>query len=306
MTALLLTLLLSFWAWTPDLDRATLEARYLRAPTDLVEVAGTRLHVRDEGPTDANEPGAAPATTLVLLHGFGASLHTWDDWAPALAQRHRVIRFDLPGSGLSPPDATGRYTDARSIELLLALLDQRGIARADVVGHSIGGRLAWTLAAQHPERVGRLVLLAPDGYASPGFAYGQAPAVPTSFQLMRQVLPRPVLRWSLAPAFADPAHLSDALMQRYFDLMRAPGSRQALLDRMAQTVLVDPAPWLARITAPTLLVWGSQDAMIPPANAADYLRALPSATLVTLPGVGHLAQEEMPARGLAAVLDFLR
>lgn len=303
MTALVLTLLLSFWAWTPDLDRATLEARYLRAPGDLVEVAGTRLHVREDGPTDAPSDGAP---TLLLLHGFGSSLHTWDAWVPALARTHRVIRIDLPGSGLSPPDPSGDYTDARTLQVLTALLDARGVARVRLLGHSIGGRMAWTLAARQPERVERLLLLAPDGYASPGFTYGQAPTVPAVFHAMRWVLPRPLLRMSLAPAFADPGRLDPALTERYFELMRAPGSRQALLDRMAQTVLTDPAPQLARITAPTLLLWGAQDGAIPVANAQDYLRDLKTARLVTLPGIGHLPQEEQPALGLAAVLHFLR
>jgi pimeloyl-ACP methyl ester carboxylesterase len=326
----LFILLLAWWLWTPDLERGVLEARYLRAPGDMVELRGLApeapgvgatsgpprvappaagsaatsvlLHVRDSGPRDA------PA--VLLLHGFGASLHTWEPWTEALAREHRVIRFDLPGSGLSPPDPSGLYTDARSQQLALALLDQLGVARASMVGHSIGGRLAWHLAAEHPGRIDKLVLLAPDGYASPGFDYGRAPEVPASFQLMRQVLPRPLLRASLAPAFADPAQLSEELTARYFDLMRAPGGRDALLARMAQTVLVPPAPLLARIHAPTLLVWGERDRMIPFANSADYLQAIGGARLVSVPDVGHLTQEETsraaPGLALKAVQEFLR
>ena len=292
-----IALLIAFWLWTPDIDRATLEARYLDAPADRVEVAGVRLHVRDSGPKDA------PA--LLLIHGFGASLHTWEPWARTLARDHRVIRLDLPGSGLSEPDPTGDYTDARSEQLLLALLDQRGIERATLVGHSIGGRIAWTFAARHPERIDRLVLIAPDGFASPGEPYGQAPDVPVSMQLMRHVLPRALLRTSLEPAYADPAALTPELVTRYHDLMRAPGSRDALLARLQQTVRVDPRPLLRSIQAPTLLIWGERDAMIPFANSADYLAALPRATLAALPGVGHLPHEEAPERSLAPLLDFL-
>jgi pimeloyl-ACP methyl ester carboxylesterase len=135
--------------------------------------------------------------------------------------------------------------------------------------------------------------------------------VPTSFELMRWVLPRPLLTMSLKPAYADPTRaLSDAMTTRYFELMRAPGSRDALLSRMAQTVLVDPRPVLARIQAPTLLLWGEQDQMIPIGNAADYVQAVPTLTLLRLPGVGHLPQEEdnpaAPGQALQAVVDFLR
>ncbi len=290
--------LVSFWLWTPDKSRAALEARYLAAPGDLVTVAGTVLHVRDSGPKDA------PA--VILLHGFGASLHTWEAWAQALAAaNHRVIRLDLPGSGLSPPDPTGDYTDARTMQLLIALLDQRGLARASVVGHSIGGRIAWTFAAHHPERVDKLVLIAPDGFASPGFEYGKKPDVPVAVKLMRYMLPKPLLRMSLAPAYADPNTLTDAMTTRYHDLMLGPGSRDALIARMEQTTLVDPVPWLRRIQAPTLLLWGEQDAMIPFSNSAEYLKTIANVTLVALPGVGHLPQEETAERGLAALTAFL-
>jgi pimeloyl-ACP methyl ester carboxylesterase len=298
LASMLILLLLAAWLWTPDRDRALLETRYLRAPTDMVTVGGTPLHVRDDGP--ANGP------PVLLIHGFGGSLHTWEPWvAPLVADGHRVLRLDLPGHGLSGPDATGDYTDARSLALITALLDARGIARADVIGHSIGGRIAWTLAARQPARVARLVLVDPDGFASPGFAYGQAPQVPTAFKLMQWVLPRPVLKMSLAPAFANPAALTDDLVTRYTDLTLGPGQRGAMLARMAQTVLVDPVPLLRSITAPTLLLWGAQDAMIPPANAQDYLKTLPDARLVTLPNVGHVPQEEAPEAALVPVRAFL-
>ncbi len=292
---------LAAWAWTPDLPQAELDAKYLRQPGDRVALRalpGVQLHLRDSGPKDG--------PPLLLIHGFGASLHTWEPWAEALSETYRVIRIDLPGSGLSPPDPSGVYTDARSEQLLLALLDQLGVGAVTLIGHSIGGRIAWGLAARHPERVARLVLIAPDGFASPGFDYGQAPEVPASLKLMSHVLPRPVLRMSLSAAYANPDTLNERLTARYFDLMRAPGARPALLARMQQTVLSDPRPQLQRIQAPTLLIWGEQDAMIPFSNAADYLAALPRARLAALPGIGHLPQEEQPGRGLAALQAFLR
>ena len=295
--ALLLALAVG-WLWTPDLDRATLEARYAQGPADFTEVAGIRLHLRDSGPRDA--------PVLILLHGFGGSLHGWEGWVPALSARHRVIRYDQPGAGLSAPDPTADYSDERGIALLAAVMDQLGVRRATLVGHSMGGRLAWRFAAALPQRVDQLVLVAPDGFASPGFEYGQAPEVTVAVQAMRHVLPKALLRMSLAPAYADPAAMTDAQVTRTHQLLLAPGARDAMIDRMRQLVLLPPPPILATIAAPTLLVWGEQDAMIPVANAADYLRALPDARLVTLPGLGHLPQEEAPAASVAPVIAFLR
>ncbi len=291
-------MLLAAWLWTPDRDRATLEARYLDAPGDLMEVEGTRLHVRDSGPK------AAPA--LIMLHGFGASLHTWEPWARVLSGEYRVIRFDLPGSGLSDPDATGDYTDARSMQVLGALMDRLGVAHATLVGNSLGGRIAWSFAAHHPARVDRLVLLSPDGFASPGFEYDRTPEVPALMHLMRYCLPRFLLKMSLKPAYADHRVLTDELTTRYHDLMLAPGGRDAMIQRLKQVKLTDPAPWLARINVPTLLLWGERDAMIPFENSADYVRHVPDISFVPLPGVGHLPQEEDPVRALAALQDFLK
>jgi pimeloyl-ACP methyl ester carboxylesterase len=99
--------------------------------------------------------------------------------------------------------------------------------------------------------------------------------------------------------------LSEATLTRYRDMLLAPGVRTAMLARMGQVVLRDPAPTLARIKAPTLLLWGENDAMIPISNAADYLRAMPTAKLVRLPNLGHLPFEEDPERSLPAVAQFL-
>ena len=284
------------WLYTPDKQGPALEAEYARPPSVFLDVAGVRLHVRDTGPR------AAPA--VILLHGFGASLQTWEDWARDLERDHRVIRYDMPGFGLTGADPSGDYTDARSIAVLLALMDRLGVARASVVGNSMGGRIAWTFAALHPERVDKLVLISPDGFASPGLDYGVAPKVPLMMRALPYVLPSFMLRASLAPAYANADTITDALFTRYRDMMLAPGVRGAIVQRMGQQMLVDPVPLLKRIEAPTLLMWGEKDSMIPFANSADYLRALPHGTLAALPGVGHLPQEEAPAT-VAILREFL-
>lgn len=285
---------LSLWLYAPDKPRADLAAAYAG---DYRTVDGVRLRLRDSGPR------GAPA--VILLHGFGASLETWDGWAAPLAQHYRVIRFDLPGFGLTGSDPAGDYSDARAIRVLAGLMDQLGIARAAIVGNSLGGRIAWTFAAQQPDRVSRLVLVSPDGFASPGFAYDKAPDVPLMMQALPYTAPRAMLKANLAAAYARPERLAEATVTRYRDMMLAPGVRRAILARMDQTILHDPVPDLSRIKAPTLLLWGEQDGMIPISNAADYLRAMPNARLTRLPDLGHLPFEEDPARSLVPVERFL-
>lgn len=288
---------LAFWLWTPDIDRASLERSYLESPDDMLTLLGTQLHVRDRGNPSAD--------VVIMLHGFGSSIYTWRGWTPVLLQQFRVIQLDLPGSGLSAQDANNDYTDDRMLDLLIALMDELNIAKASIIGHSIGGRMAWRFAAVHPERVSRLVLVAPDGFASPGFEYHIAPKVPKVFELIRFTLPKTVFRMNLKPAYSDQAVITEETVTTYHDLLRAPGNREALLDRMRQTILTEPEPFLKKITAPVLLVWGEDDAMIPVSNAEDYMRNIADVSIARIPGVGHVPQEENAEQSVVPVIDFL-
>jgi len=298
LLCLAVALLAGVWfLYTPDKPAAQLDAMYVTPEDHFIEVLGVRLRVRISGPLGA--------PVVILLHGFGSSLETWQPWADVLAQKYRVIRYDLPGFGLTGVDPSGDYTDARSVLILAALMDQLGIAQASLIGNSLGGKIAWNFAAAYPARVTKLVLVSPDGFASPGFEYGVKPKLPAMLYLLPYTLPRFLLRMNLAVAYANPKRLSDATLARYQDMMLAPGDRQAMLARMAQVMLVPPAPVLAKIKTPTLLLWGEQDGMIPFSNSADYLRDMPDARLVALPGLGHVPFEEDPAGSIGPVEAFL-
>jgi pimeloyl-ACP methyl ester carboxylesterase len=291
------TLGAAWWLYRPDAPRATLEALWAQAPSQFLPIAGLRLHVRDTGPREA--------PVILALHGFGSSLHAWDFVAAGLLDSHRVIRIDLPGFGLTGADPTRDYSDTRAHAVLLALLDAMHLDRVTMLGSSMGGRIAWSFAAAHPARVERLVLMAPDGFASPSLEYGRTPRVPLLMQALPYTLPDTLLRSGLQPAFANPGALTQPLFERYRDMMLAPGVRRAIIERMGQHVLQPPEPMLARITAPTLLLWGDQDRMVPVSNAQDYLRALSDARLVVLPGIGHVPMEEVPGQVIDALRAFI-
>jgi pimeloyl-ACP methyl ester carboxylesterase len=296
-SVLVLLVLAGAFLYTPDESRPALEAKYHLSPDGYIEVDGIKLFVVDSGPRDA--------PCVVMLHGFGSSLQTFDAWAAGLSSNYRVIRLDLPGFGLTGADPTGDYSDARTMKLLSGLLDTLHVAKASFIGNSMGGRFAWEFAANDPGRVDKLILISPDGFASTGFEYGKAPAVPLMLRALPYTMPKAMLKQTLVPAYADPKRLSDATVTRYYDFMRAPGVRQAVIDRTAQTVLEDPVPLLRKIKAPTLLLWGEKDAMIPVSNAADYLAAIPNSKLVELPDLGHVPQEEAPEPTLNIVRKFL-
>jgi pimeloyl-ACP methyl ester carboxylesterase len=291
-------LLAALYLWTPDKSKAELEKIYGSPKNAYVSALGVNLHYQDTGPSKNAIP-------IVFLHGFGASLQTWDIWAQALSEDYRVISVDLPGFGLTGEDPTGIYTDQRSVEVLEAFLKELNIPKVVLVGNSMGGKFAWQFAARYPNQVAKLVLISPDGYASPGIEYGKKPDVPAIADLYRYFFSKTFLAMNLEPAYANPKTLSDALVNRYYDLMLAPGVRGAILARMQQTVLQDPVPSLASIQVPTLLIWGEKDAFIPISNSNDYLKVMPNAKRVSLPNIGHLPQEEQPSIGLAALKEFL-
>jgi len=288
----------SLWlAWTPDLSRERLLQSYAGTGTAQLMVGDQAYFIQDTGPRDA--------PTLVLLHGFGASLQTWDAWAAELEKQWRVVRMDVPAFGLTGPAVNNDYSDEADVARLLALLDQLGLQHVALGGHSMGGRIAWNFAAAHPERVSHLLLVSPDGFPDPRSTSEQTYKVSPWLGLMKYSLPAWALKMGVAPAYGDDTLLNPQTLRRYQDMMRAPGVRAALIERMRQTRNSDPVPRLQNLKMPVLLVWGDKDAFIPISNAQDYLKAIPHAVLASIPQAGHVVHEEAPLPSVQAVKAFL-
>lgn len=294
----LILILLFMMMFTPDLSSRELIAKYAQSPSQFTEVNGLRIHFRDTG-----DRAAVP---VVLLHGFGSSLHTWDEWAKVLEKTHRVVRLDLAGFGLTGATPEQDYSDRADVQRIFEFLNSLGIEKCILIGHSMGGRMAWNFSSQYPQRVIGLVLMAPDGFPMPGQRLGERPYdVGFMGELIQFILPKFLVKKSIEPAFYDAKKVDDALTQRYYDLLRAPSVRQAILQRMRQTINSDPTERLKKITSPTLLLWGKSDRMIPSENSQDYLRWIAHSRAIILPKSGHLLQEENPQVGLNCVLEFI-
>lgn len=296
LSALLVSV--SLWlAWTPDLSRERLLQSYARAGTAHLVVGAQPYFIQDTGPRDA--------PTLVLLHGFGASLQTWDAWSQALETQWRVVRIDVPAFGLTGPAVNNDYSDEADVARLLALLDHLGLQQVALGGHSMGGRIAWNFAVAHPERVSHLILVSPDGFPDPNSTSENTYKVSPLLGLMQFSLPAWALKMGVAPAYGDDSLLTPQVMRRYQDMLRAPGVRSAVIERMRQSRNINPVPLLQSLKMPVLLVWGEKDAFIPISNAQDYLKAIPQATLVSVPRAGHVVHEEAPMASVQAVKAFL-
>jgi pimeloyl-ACP methyl ester carboxylesterase len=281
----------------PDRPAAEVEARRAAPPSQFVVVDGLRVHYRDRG----------QGPVMVLLHGSNASLFTWEGWAQRLAVDHRVIALDLPGHGLTGPDAKHRYRAQEMAELLERFVAQLGLSHFTLAGNSMGGHVAWRYTLAHPERVDHLVLV--DAAGLP-----RDEPVPFAFRVMstpglsyigRWVTPHFLIARTLRDAYADPTRITEADVDLYEDLLLREGNREATRERFAGHDDPATAQRLGEIKAPTLILWGERDRWILPKYGEHFHDAIAGSRLVMLPGVGHPGMEEAPDATVAQVRKFL-
>ena len=275
---------------------ARLDSPYWRDADQLVDIYGVMARVRSEGPADA--------PVIVMVHGFSYSLESWDAWAADLSRDYRVIRMDLPGHGLTGPDPQQRYSVPETVNFLGGLLDELGLDHVTLAGNSLGGLVSWRLAAERPDLVSRLVLVAPGAYSINGVT-DQPVAVPMGVSFYLTSAPEAMIAAASAGLFGDPSRMDPALPGRVHALMQTPGVGQALVERLEVFTLPDPTADLARVEAPALVLWGGRDVMIPVEQAGRIADDLPQAELIIYDDLGHILHEEDPARTLVDVRAFL-
>jgi pimeloyl-ACP methyl ester carboxylesterase len=271
----------------------------------FVQIDGFNMHYRDEG--ERNKP------ELVLIHGVVASLHSWDAWLPEFARDYRVIRFVVPGFGLTGPPSRGEYSPERMLNVLDLLLEHLDVTKASLVGNSLGGYVAWNYALLRPERVEKLVLIDPSGYAMAKTPWMIASAaLPGATLAMPMWMPRAPIAEGIKQVSGDPIRIQPGVIDRYYDLSRRTGNRLAmmkifrLLMQFNRDELHATPAQIAAIKAPTLLLWGACDRWISPSHVPLWQCDLPSIKVQVYAGVGHIPMEEIPQRSAADTLQFLR
>lgn len=263
----------------------------------MVEAAGMTWRVREDG--------SAGAPVIVLMHGFSHSLESFDSWAGLLSDDYRIIRFDLPGHGVTGPRSDNAYSNDDTAAHVAELLDALELDRFVIGGSSLGGLVAWRYAAHHPDRVAGLVLASPGGYSINNV--GDEPVeVPVPVQLYLRLVPDAGVRMASQALYGDPSRLSEERIAQIGQMMRQAGVGEALIARLEQFTLPDPEPLLATIDAPTLILWGTADAIVPAAHAPRFESVMPDARLIVYEGAGHVVMEEIPGQSAADVRAFLQ
>ena len=287
--------------WAPDKPLAELQAHWAAAPSQFITVAGQQVHVRDEGPRDDPLP-------IVLLHGTADSLHTWDGWAALLRGQRRVIRFDLPGFGLTGPAPTADYSVDAYVRFVAAVLDKLQTPHVVLGGNSLGGDIAWRVALAMPQRVAQLILVDAAGYPKQpqeiplGFALARTVGVRTALQYL---LPRGLVLASVRSVYGDPTKVTPELVDRYYDMALRSGNRRALVQRLESMQGEDESDRIRLLHVPTLVLWGAQDRLIPVSFGRRFAQDIVGARLIVFDGLGHVPHQEDPVRTVSEVQRFL-
>lgn len=289
----------ALWAYAPSLPPDYLIRRYANQNSQFIDIGGARAHVRDEGNKDG--------MPIVLVHGSMGSLHMWEGWVARLKDRARLISVDLPGHGLTGAWPREEYTIEAYADFLEVLADTLNLDRFALVGHSMGGAVAWTFASTRPDRVSHLILVDSAGIPRDG---GAAPLpirlarLPVIGDLGIWFKPEFLVKRSLTEVYADPAMVTPERVTRYAELQRFPGNRHATLLRARTQEPLDPTV-LKRLAVPTLILWGAEDRWVPRGDAFRFQHSIKGSKLALFEKLGHNPMEEDPAATAAAVDAFL-
>ncbi|MFD0992256.1 alpha/beta fold hydrolase [Tenacibaculum geojense] len=284
-----------------DKDVEDLKPLYTNKNSQFVSVNNMHVHYRDEGVKNDSLP-------ILLIHGTGASLHTFDGWTAQLTGKKRVIRLDLPGFGLTGPFTHTDYSIDSYAQFINSFLNTINVKKCMVAGNSLGGHIAWNFTAKYPSKVEKLVLIDATGYP---FTPEKTPIAftlakkPVLNKLLTVLTPKFVVRKSVENVYFDTSKVSDSLVQRYFDLTLRAGNRQALVDRMTTEKQELESEKIKTIQQPTLILWGDHDFLVPISLAYQFHQDLPNSELVIFENLGHVPMEENPILSLEPVLKFL-
>lgn len=297
-----------------------LDPRQLPWPGEEMTSGGVTLHVRRTPGGDAT----ADPTPAVYLHGLSGSATNWTDLAGQLAPHAPGLALDLPGFGRSGPPASGLYTPAAHADAVLCFL--AGLGRpVHLLGNSLGGTVALTVAARRPELVRSLTLVAPAmpdrrpdprRLSDPKIILAAVPWLRGRIgDQLAEISPRQRVEQMVRLCYGDP---SAAAEHRILEAVEEAARRAGLswaneaLWRTTTGMLHDwflgPRLWAvaARVPSPTLVVWGGRDRLVSPKLARRTTRTLRRGRLLELPEVGHVPQMEQPVAVARAVLGLWR
>lgn len=291
----------------PDIPYAALESTYAGPASRYADLpGGVRMHYRDQGNPDG--------PVLILVHGYGSSLHTWEPWVERLGDDYRIISLDLPGHGLTRAPAGYDASMDAFVAEVRALANELQLGSFAIAGSSMGGNVAWEYALAHPEQIQSLILVGASGWPDTPEGEDEDPLVfrvlrnPIAGPLMRNIDSTALTRQGLQAAFFDPALATEDMVRRYVDLSRAPGHRDILLQLtlgVRERNYATPERLAPLANTPVLILQGDTDRLVSPAHAEQFHNAISGSQLMVFEDTGHIPQEERPDESAMAAREFL-
>lgn len=242
---------------------------------------------------------------LVLLHGFTSSLESWDGLTSGLKRDYQIVRLDLPGHGLTGPDPMGRYGHSDFVSTVRDFLGELGIKNPVLIGNSMGGNTAWRYAAQYPEDVSGLVLIDASGFPLNGLS-DEPLALPPMLESYFLKPTKLAVNYGLKNQYADAGKIPNGRADKILEMMECPGNGDAFVNIFKVFTLPDPTEKLSKITAPTLIIWGEKDGVVPAEHGKMFHSAIPNSKLSIIENSGHVSHEENPAQTAKLIKDFIK
>lgn len=290
-----LVCMLIFVGVTTEIAPQILEKKYANEASKFITIDNNRVHFRDEGTGEV----------VLLLHGTASSLHAWNAWTEQLRHNFRVIRMDLPGFGLTGPEAEDNYEVVDDIAFINAFADALQLDNFHLVGSSLGGRIAWEYGLEHPERAKTLTLINAVGYPQESWPLPiQLGQVPLIDRIVANFQPKFMVKDALLDIYFDPNIVTDELVTRYHELARYPGNLDAFTKRVKARLDKDHSK-ISAITQPTLILWGEEDSFFPLSSGKRFAEDISNSKLIAFPNVGHLPMEEIPEKTVVAFKNFI-
>lgn len=283
-----------------------LKDKYAQAPSQFLKLNDMEIHYRDEGIADDKTP-------LVLLHGFGAHLYTFNSWVEKLSDDFRIIRLDLPGFGLTGAFLDADYSIKQYTTFLKMFLDELGVEKCILGGNSMGGNIAWNFALDHPDTVEKLILINAAGCRITNkklLLLTQLARIPKIDYMIRNYTPSSVFKKTVEEVYANTDRVHSKTVDRYIDLIKREGNTKAMVD-ISKTMefvknKVDPRIGeISKIQQPTLILWGQHDNVLPVKDAQQFYENTPNSKLVIFDEAGHVPMEEIPKTSLVPLRKFL-
>ena len=288
-----------------DIPKTKLVLKYSNSHSKFMPIMGMNVHYRDEG----NEQDSIP---LVLIHGTSSSLHTWEKVVrilnlPSYGNK-RIISLDMPAFGLTGPNPENKYSYENFTQVIDSLLIKLKVSSCIIGGNSLGGGIAWHYTVAHPKKVAKLILIDASGYpkkdekGSIGFTIAQIPVINN---LLLYITPKILVKKSIEGVYYDKNLIEECTVTRYHELLLCEGNRKAALS-LFKNKINQNTELIKTIQVPTLILWGSADALISVANAQLFNQDIKNSEVVIFDKVGHVPNEEAPHKVADAIYGFIK